>query len=97
MRTTTKARRATQSEAISLRISTRQRAIIDRGAEAVGKTRSDFMLEAAVAAAESALLDQRYFVVDQKTFAKFKEMIDKPPRENERLRRLLSRKAPWDQ
>src|SRR5213593_67557 len=82
--------------AINLRANRKQRAVIDRAAEALGKNRSDFMLEAACRAAETVLLDQRYFQLDEKDLKKFVAALDKSPAENPRLRRLLATKSPWD-
>jgi len=47
--------------------------------------------------AEAVLLDRRYFALSQTAFKKkFTTMLDKPPRDNPKLRRLLERKAPWE-
>jgi uncharacterized protein (DUF1778 family) len=81
---------------INLRANRKQREVIDRAAERLGKTRSDFMLEAACREAEGVLLDQRYFQLDEKQFKKFATALDKPPAENPWLRKLLSTKAPWE-
>ena len=81
--------------AINLRANRRQRALIDRAAEAVGKNRSDFMLEAACREADAVLLDRRLFLLDHKSYRRFITALDKPPAVNPRLRRLLSSKAPW--
>jgi len=81
---------------INLRANERKRDLIDRAAEAVGKNRSEFMLDAACREATSVLLDQRLFLVDEKAFIRFSAALDKRPSENPRLRRLLSSKAPWD-
>ena len=81
---------------INLRANRNQRAVIDRAAERLGKNRSDFMLEAACREAETVLLDQRYFQLDQKDFDKFTATLDKAPADNPRLRRLLRTKAPWE-
>jgi len=81
---------------INLRASRKQRALIDRAAEVLGKNRSDFMLEASCREAESALLDRCYFALDAGTFRKFTAMLDSSPATNPRLRRLLAGKAPWD-
>lgn len=82
--------------AINLRANRRQRALIDRAAEAVGKNRSDFMLEAACREADAVLLDRRLFLLDDKSYRRFIAALDKPPADNARLRRLLASKAPWD-
>ena len=81
---------------INLRASREQRSLIDRAAAALGKSRSDFMLEAARQEAESVLLDQRYFALDAETFKAFTDALDAAPADNPRLRRLLTTKAPWE-
>ncbi len=81
---------------INLRAQQDQRALIDKAAAALGKNRSDFMLEAACREAESVLLDRRYFTLDAASFREFKEALDRPPADLERLRRTLAAKAPWE-
>lgn len=81
---------------INLRATQRQRALIDRAAEALGKNRSDFMLEAACREADTVLLDRRFFLLDEKAYRRFIAALDKPPADNPRLRRLLASKAPWE-
>ena len=74
---------------ISIRAKSRQRDLIDQAAEHLGRTRSDFMLEAACREAEDVLLDAQ-------SFDRFQALLDKPPEPTERLRRLLLTKAPWE-
>src|SRR3989442_15745352 len=81
---------------INLRANQRQRALIDRAAEALGKNRSDFMLEAACREADAVLLDRRFFLLDDKAYRRFVAALDKPPADNARLRRLVASKAPWE-
>jgi uncharacterized protein (DUF1778 family) len=85
-----------RAENINLRVSRSQKALIDRAAEAQGRNRSDFMLDAACREAESVLLDRRYFNLDEDAFRRFTAMLDAPPRSNPRLARLLRTKAPWE-
>jgi len=85
-----------RGETINLRASQRQKLLIDRAAEALGRSRSDFMLDTACREAESILLDRRYFFLSQDEFKKFAAMLDRPPRDNPKLRRLLQTIAPWD-
>ena len=92
----TQTRDARRGVTINLRADARKRALIDRAADVSGKNRSEFMLEAACRAAETVLLDQRFFMLDPKTFKRFTDALDKSPSDNPRLRRLLSMKAPWD-
>ena len=42
------------------------------------------------------LIDQAFFTVDDGTFAKFQTLLDNPLPPNDKLRRLLKTKAPWD-
>jgi uncharacterized protein (DUF1778 family) len=88
--------RKVRGENINLRVTRTQKALIDRAANALGRNRSDFMLDAACQEAESVLLDRRYFVLSETAFKRFTEMLDKPPASNPRLERLLRSKAPWD-
>lgn len=81
---------------INLRANQRQRALIDRAAQTLGKNRSDFMLEAACREADAVLLDQRFFPLDEKAYRRFVAALDKPPADNRELRRLLTSKAPWE-
>jgi uncharacterized protein (DUF1778 family) len=85
-----------RAENINLRVSHNQKALIDRAAEAQGRNRSDFMLDAACREAESVLLDRRYFHLDEEQFQRFTAMLDAPPKSNPRLARLLRTKAPWE-
>jgi uncharacterized protein (DUF1778 family) len=86
-----------RDETINLRASQRQKTLIDRAADALGRNRSDFMLETVCREAEAVLLDRRYFALSKDEFKRFTSMLDRPPASNARLRRLLKTKAPWDQ
>lgn len=86
----------TKRDALNLRITPELRELIDRAAAALGKNRTDFVLDAARHAAEAALLDRTLFIADPKAYAAFVERLDAPPQPNERLRRSMQTKAPWD-
>jgi uncharacterized protein (DUF1778 family) len=88
---------AKRARTINLRIADDRRALIDRAAEAAGKDRTEFMLDAATREATMVLLDQRYFQLDRDAFAKFTAALDAAPADNPRLRQLLSKKGPWEQ
>ena len=85
-----------RAENINLRVTRTQKALIDRAATALGRSRSDFMLEAACNEAESVLLDRRYIVLSEADYKRFTDLLDKPPATNPRLERLLRTKAPWE-
>lgn len=75
---------------INLRVSHEQKSLIDRAVRALGRNRSDFMLETACQEAETVLLDRRYFSLPVEEFRRFAAILDKPPASNPRLTRLLS-------
>ena len=81
---------------VNLRVRTDIRTLIDRAASLQGKTRSDFMIDAARRAAEEALLDQTLLKVDQTTYDRFIEVLDQPAR-GAGIERLLDAKLPWQQ
>ena len=88
---------AREAVSINIRAKVRQRDLIDRAAERLGRSRSEFMLDAACREAEDVLLDQAFFAVDAGTFAKFQELLDRPLPATDKLRRLLNTKAPWEE
>ncbi len=81
--------------AINLRARPEQRELIDQAAELLGKSRSDFMLEAACDKAQSVLLDQIFFRLDADKLRQFSKLLDAPPAGNPGLERLMAVKAPW--
>lgn len=81
---------------INLRAMPQQRDLIDRAAQLLGKNRSDFMLEAACDKAQSVLLDQVFFNLDEAKLQQFQALLDAPPEPNPGLERLLAVEAPWD-
>ncbi len=89
-------RKEAKRDTLNIRIKPEVRGLIDRAADLTGKTRTDFVLDAARHAAENALLDRTAFVVSPKAYAEFLARLDAPPQPNERLRRSLQTPAPWE-
>jgi uncharacterized protein (DUF1778 family) len=83
-------------DTLNLRIKPEERGLIDRAAALMGKTRTDFVLEAARRAAIDALTERTLFTVDEDTYAKFLAALDAPPEPNDKLRRTMQTTAPWD-
>lgn len=83
-------------DSLNLRIKPEERSLIDQAARLTGKTRTDFVLDAARHAAEEALLDRTVFMVSAEAYADFVARLDEPPEANERLVRTLKTPAPWD-
>ena len=82
--------------AINLRARIEQRDLIDQAATLTGKTRSDFMLEAACDKAQGVLLDQVFFRLDEERFQQFRQLLDAPTGPNPGLQRLFALTAPWE-
>lgn len=74
---------------LNLRATEQQRQLIDRAAEVLGKSRSEFMIESAVRAAEDVMLDRTYFVLGADAFDEFLARLEQPPLPTEDLRRLM--------
>uniref|UniRef100_UPI003BEF14C0 type II toxin-antitoxin system TacA family antitoxin n=1 Tax=Burkholderia arboris TaxID=488730 RepID=UPI003BEF14C0 len=81
---------------LNMRIRTDERALIDRAAAAIGKTRTDFILDAARAAAEQTLLDQVVLLAAPQAYAAFLARLDAPAQPNAALRRTMQTPPPWD-
>jgi uncharacterized protein (DUF1778 family) len=81
---------------INIRTTSSDRTLIDRAAATQGKTRSDFMLEAARREAIDTILNQTLFQVDAVVYKRFVTMLDSPPKDNAKLRTLMQTKAPWE-
>jgi uncharacterized protein (DUF1778 family) len=79
---------------VNLRIREDVRALIDRAAKIRGKTRSDFMIDAAYRAAEDTLLDQTLVKVDAESYERYLSILDKPPG-GEGFARLMKARKPW--
>lgn len=82
-------------DTLNLRVKAADRGLIDRAAQATGRTRTDFILDATRRAAEDALLDRTLFNVDAETFAAFHARLDAPPQVNARMAKTLRTPPPW--
>lgn len=88
--------RSTASIPLNMRIKPQTRNLIDRAAELLGKTRTDFMLEASERRAEEVLLDRTVFRVSPEVYAEYLARLDEPVGANEKLRQTMATHAPWD-
>jgi uncharacterized protein (DUF1778 family) len=89
-------KQTTRRDTLNLRIKPSDRGLIDRAAQLTGKTKTDFVLEAARRAAEDALLDRTLFVVGPEAFDAFRARLDEAPHPNDKLRRTLRTPPPWE-
>jgi uncharacterized protein (DUF1778 family) len=91
------ARRPPTRDSLNLRIDPELRGLIDRAAQLTGKSRADFVLDAARRTAEETLLDRIVFTVSPEAYAEFLARLDAPPQLNARLRRTMQTPPPWDE
>jgi uncharacterized protein (DUF1778 family) len=91
----TKTLPAVKRETLNVRIKPEDRTLIDRAAQLLGKSRTDFLLDAGRRAAEDALLDRTLFKVSPKVYREFIARLDAPPKPNAKLRRTMNTPTPW--
>jgi uncharacterized protein (DUF1778 family) len=94
--TAKKTSKAKTAPVLNLRVNLDQRSLIDQAAQALGVSRTVFILEAACRAAEIALLDRRLFQLSEEQWQAFNAILDGPAISNPSLSRLLQTKAPWE-
>jgi uncharacterized protein (DUF1778 family) len=83
-------------DTLNIRIKPAERSLIDQAAQILGKTRTDFVLDAAKRAAAEALLDRTIIAAGPDAYDAFLARLDAPPQPNERLRRTMQTAAPWE-
>ncbi len=81
---------------LSMRLPEADVAIIDRAANLRGRSRTDFIREAAVRAAEETIIETRLVRMSAGGFAAFVEVLSAPPAPVREIVELLKRKAPWE-
>ena len=80
---------------INLRIEANTRQLIDDAAAALGKTRTEFMIDSARRQAIDVLIDQRLHVLDDAGFDAFAAALSNPPAPGPKLRALMRRVPAW--
>jgi uncharacterized protein (DUF1778 family) len=83
-------------DTLNIRIKPAERSLIDQAAQILGKSRTDFVLDAAKRAAAEALLDRAIIGAGPEAYDSFLARLDAPPQPNERLRRTMQTPAPWE-
>jgi uncharacterized protein (DUF1778 family) len=82
---------ARKTERQQVRLTSAQKELITRGAAISGKSNSDFMLETAVLAAETTILEQRVIPVSGDEFVWWGQLLEAETQPNPGLDRLLSK------
>ena len=75
---------------LNVRATARQERLIRTGAETIGVSVTDFILESACLQAEQTLADKREFIVSPKQWQAFLEALDRPAHVNPKLAQLFS-------
>jgi len=93
MTTTTKR----QQYPIAMRLPAADVAMIDRAASLRGRSRTDFVREAAVRAAEEVVMEQGLIRMSSEGFADFMKVLSHPAAPVPEMVQLAKRPAPWEQ
>ncbi|MDG4891999.1 MULTISPECIES: DUF1778 domain-containing protein [unclassified Mesorhizobium] len=81
---------------ISMRLPEADVAMIDRAASLRGRSRTDFVRDAAVRAAEDVLMDNRLVRMSPDGFAEFMEILSAPAAPVPDMVEMAKRPAPWE-
>ena len=81
---------------ISMRLPEADVAMIDRAASLRGRSRTDFVRDAAVRAAEEVVMENRLIRMSPEGFSGFMEILSRPAAAVPEMVELTKRPAPWD-
>ncbi|MEX1250525.1 MAG: DUF1778 domain-containing protein [Hyphomonas sp.] len=81
---------------ISMRLPEADVAMIDRAASLRGRSRTDFVRDAAVRAAEEVVMEQGLIRMTPEGFAEFMEVLSRPATSVPEMVELARRPAPWE-
>src|SRR5690348_11500104 len=87
---------APREHPLSMRLPASDIAVIDRAAGLRGRSRTDFIREAAVRAAEEVIVEAALVRMSPAGFTAFLEALSAPPRIVPEMVELMKRKAPWE-
>lgn len=82
---------------LSMRLPDADLAVIDRAAELRGRSRTEFMRDAAVRAAEDTIMENTLIRASPEGFAAFVATLDAPGKPVPAMVDLLRRPAPWEE
>lgn len=86
----------TKTQTINIRTTGTELSLIDRAAQSLKKSRSDFMIEAATRKAEDVILDRSVFTLPAEEWDAYIATIETPSAPTQALRRLMQEPAPWE-
>lgn len=86
----------TKDHPLSLRLPQADVALIDRAAKMKGRSRTEFMRDAAVREAEATVLDTMMIRMSPDGFQAFLAALDQPAQIVPELQEVMRRQAPWE-
>ncbi len=89
-------KRKQKEERIYLRISSDQKEVLERAAQAKHTSLTNFVLENSYGAAQKILTEQTHFYLTEEEWQTFCNALDAPPKEIPALRKLLTRPSILD-
>ena len=81
---------------ISMRLPESDVAMIDRAATMHGRSRTDFVRDAAVRAAEEVVMENQLIRMSPEGFADFMDVLSRPAFSVSEMVELVKRSAPWE-
>jgi uncharacterized protein (DUF1778 family) len=87
---------AVRSGRLGVRTTSAQAALIQRAAKVSRKSVTEFVLSSVCEKAEQILMDQRLFMVDERTWQAFQYALDKPALGKAGLRDLIEEPSIWE-
>jgi uncharacterized protein (DUF1778 family) len=81
---------------LSMRLPDADIAVIDRAASLRGRSRTEFMRDAAVRTAEEVIMENTIIRMSPDGFAAFTELVGRPAKAVPEMVELLGRPAPWE-
>lgn len=79
-----------------MRLTRRQRAIVDAAAASQGRTITEYSVNTLVDHSIDVLADQRHFFLNEEQWEAFNAQLEEPPKDLPNLAKLLAKKAPWE-
>jgi uncharacterized protein (DUF1778 family) len=93
---TARAKRQTRSEKLDLRLTTRDKRILQEAAGTERRSVTEFVLHSALTRAEDVLAEQRSIRLNAEQWKAFVEALDAPPQRHARLERLIKEPGVFD-
>ena len=85
-----------KDEKFALRVTSRQKEVIEHAARLKQTTITSFIVDRAYEAAEEIILDQRHFTLTNAQWEAFSKALDAPPKDLPGLSQLMSEPDIWE-